>query len=105
MESPVLCSPKNQPAIRDKRLNWRFQAGLTGQSKLYEYWTRRGGISLDTEDDQRLYFMTFSTACKWLASINDPSELPDVTGLAGDIYTKEQQEVLNDVLCAVNMAA
>jgi hypothetical protein len=104
LESPVLDSPNQQPVFDDHRDNWRFQPAASGESKLYEWWTKRGGIAIDRDDTNRLYFMRFKYACDWIADHPEQARLAQAS-FGAPIYGEQQQATLNDLITAVSVAA
>ena len=104
MESPVLDSPDRQPVFDDHRDNWRFEQAAPGQTKLHSWWTKLGGVAKDRAEPNRLYFMRFKQACAWVTDHPDQAQQAQAS-FGAPIYSTQQQEVLNDVLSAVNMAA
>jgi hypothetical protein len=88
----------------DHRDNWRFQPAASGESKLYEWWTKRGGIAIDRDDTNRLYFMRFKYACDWIADHPEQARLAQAS-FGAPIYGEQQQATLNDLITAVSVAA
>jgi hypothetical protein len=104
LESPVLDSPNQQPVFDDHRDNWRFEQDASGQTKLYSWWTNLGGIAIDRNEPNRLFFMRFKQACEWIADHPEQARLAQAS-FGAPIYSTQQQEVLKDMLSAVNIAA
>ena len=104
LESPVLDSPNQQPVFDDTRDNWRFLPTASGKTRLFDWWCKMGGVEKEQDEPNRLYFMRFKYACDWITA-NPEHAQQTRASFAAPIYSTQQQEVLKDMLSAVNIAA